>query len=320
MVGVVVGFAIALAWSYLATWLGPRLGVIDTPGGDALKVHSRPTPLLGGVGVFAGLHIGLLVEGAEDVALLAGSSLALVLGLVDDRSGLSPRIRLIAEAVAAAVLVALLGDGLRNPAGFAFGVILVLVAINAVNLLDGIDALVGSTAFISALGIAWVGAAGYGEWRLGAVLAAALAGFLILNRPRARIFLGDNGAYTIGVFLAYGALRTTQKGVWSMLLIAVGLLGVFVIDLTVTIVRRARNGKELFGGDRSHIYDQLRDRGWSTGRVVIAASALQTALVAALVGYALSDPGAIDGIAVVIGMGCVALVGAWKLGFIDVVD
>jgi len=320
MVGVVVGFAVALAWSYFATWLGPRVGIVDTPGGDALKVHSRPTPLLGGVGVFAGLHVGLLIEGVDDVALLAGSSLVLVLGLVDDRSGLSPKVRLIAEVIAATVLVALIGDGLRNPAGFAFGVVLVLVAINAVNLLDGIDALVGSTAFISALGIAWAGAAGFGEWQLGAVLAAALAGFLILNRPRARIFLGDNGAYTIGVFLAYGALRTTQEGVWPMLLIAAGLLGVFVIDLTVTILRRARNGKELFGGDRSHIYDQLRDRGWSTGRVVIAATTLQTALVAAFVGYAFSNPGPIGAIAAIIAMGAATLVGAWRLHLFVVVD
>ena len=319
MVGVAVGFAVALAWSYLALWLGPRVGLIDHPGID-LKVHTRPTPLLGGVGVYAGIHLGMLANGAADPALLTGTSLVLLLGLADDRFDLPPRLRLLAELAAAAVLVALMDDGLHSPVGVVFAVAVVVVAINAVNLLDGLDALVGSTAFVSALGIVWAGVAGRGSWELGAALAGALVGFLVLNRPPARIFLGDNGSYTIGVTIAYGALRATPGGAAPMLLIVAGLLGVYVIDLSVTIMRRARNQRPLFAGDRSHVYDQLRDRGWSTVRVATTAAAAQALLVTGFVGFAVTRPGALAVAAALLGVGLVALSAAWRAGFLSAID
>ncbi len=300
-------------------WLGPRVGLVDRPG-NALKVHTRPTPLLGGVAVFTGLHVGMAVLGAADTSLIAGTSLVLALGLADDRFDLAPRLRLIAELAAAAVLVGLMDSGLRNPAGVVFGIAVVVVAINAVNLLDGLDALVGSTAFVSALGVVWAGAAGRGDWELGATLAAALAGFLMLNRPQARIFLGDNGSYTVGMTLAYGGLRTTPHGTGSMLLVTAGLLGIFVIDLAVTVLRRARNGRPLFAGDRSHVYDQLRERGWSTGRVVVAAAATQAILVACLVGLALTEPGPTTACALLLGSALIAIAAAWQAGFLRKID
>lgn len=320
VVGIVTGFAVALGWSYFAVWLGPRTRIVDTPGDDELKVHTTPTPLLGGIGVFAGVHAGMFVAGAGDGVLLAGTAPILLLGLADDRFGLSPVGRITAELTIAVVLVALMGDGLRHPAGFAFGALLVLVAINAVNLFDGLDALVGSTALVSALGLAWAGAAGFGDWRLGASLAAALAGFLVLNKPQARIFLGDNGAYTVGVILAYGSLRTIPEGSGPMLLISAGVLGVFALDLAVTVMRRARSGMELFGGDRAHVYDQLRDRGWSTAQVVVAETTLQVILIAVFVGYAVSGPGPGGAVTVIVALGLIALAFAWRSGFMDVAD
>jgi len=320
VIAIGTGFTVALASSYLAVWLGPRLRIIDAPGDDSLKVHTLPTPLLGGVGVFAGVHAGMFIAGAGDGVLLAGTAPILLLGLADDRFGLSPLVRIVAELAVAILLVGLMGDELRHPAGFVFGVVLILAAINAVNLFDGLDALVGSTAFVSALGLAWAGAAGYGDWRLGASLAAALAGFLVLNRPQAKIFLGDNGAYTVGVILAYGSLRTIPEGSGSMLLIAAGVLGVFALDLSVTVVRRARTGTRMFGGDRAHVYDQLHRRGWSTVRVVMAETMLQVILIAVFVGYAVSGPGFGGAIVVIGALGLITLATAWRSGYLDVVD
>lgn len=319
MVAVVVGFAIALTWSYLALWLGPRVGLIDHPG-DGLKVHKRPTPLLGGVGVFAGLHLGMAASGAGDAALFAGTSLVLLLGLADDRLELPPRLRLLAEVVAAVVLVALMDDGLHSPAGVVFAVAVIVVGINAVNLLDGLDALVGSTALVTAGGAVWAGVAIRGGWELGAALAGSLAGFLVLNRPPARLFLGDNGSYTVGMTLAYAALRATPEGTAPMLLLVAGLLGVYIIDLTVTILRRARNQKPLFTGDRSHIYDQLRERGWSTVQVVAIAALTQAVLVAGFVALAVAGPGTVPVATALVGVGCLALATAWRAGFLSPID
>jgi UDP-GlcNAc:undecaprenyl-phosphate GlcNAc-1-phosphate transferase len=316
MVGVAVAFSFAIIWSGAAIWLGPRMGLVDSPTDSGLKVHTRPTPLLGGVGVFGGIHLGMTVEGAFSPALFVGTLLVLVLGLADDKLDLPPKLRLGAELGAATVLVALMDSGLAPPFGFAFGVVLTVVAINAVNLLDGLDGLVGSTAFVAAVGIAWAGHEGLGDSALGPVLGAALLGFLAFNWQPARIFLGDNGAYTIGMVLAYGALATTQGGVGSMLLVSIGLLGVFLTDLTVTILRRAMAGTALFAGDRSHIYDQLRDAGWAIRQIATAAASLQAVFATAFIGFAVTDPSVGMASLAIAVTGSVGLALFWRLGFL----
>ncbi len=314
MAGVVVAFVVALAWSYAALWVGPRIGLVDMPGGTELKIHKKPTPLLGGVGVFAGIHLGLLVVDAFSGALFAGSSMVLALGLADDKYDLPPRLRLLAEIAAAAVLVALMDLGSAGAA--VFGVVLVVVAINAVNLLDGLDGLVGSVTLASAVGLAWASGQGLAAESLGSVLAAAIVGFLVLNRPKARIFLGDNGAYLIGLTLAYGALTATPAGIGPMLLVAAGVLGVFAIDLAVTILRRRLAGKALFAGDRSHIYDQLRDRGWSILQIDLVAVAVQALIVAGLVGFAATEPNWLGAVGLLAALGVVSFSVVWRLGFV----
>jgi UDP-GlcNAc:undecaprenyl-phosphate GlcNAc-1-phosphate transferase len=316
MVGVVVAFSFAIVWSGAAIWLGPRLGLVDTPTGNELKVHTRPTPLLGGVGVFGGIHLGMAVEDEFSAALFVGTLLVLMLGLADDKLDLPPKLRLGVELGAAAVLVGMMDSGLGSPVGFVFGVALTVIAINAVNLLDGLDGLVGSTAFVAAVGMAWAGHEGLGNATLGWVLGASLLGFLAFNWQPARIFLGDNGAYTIGMVLAYSALATTPGGVGSMLLIAIGLLGVFLTDLTVTILRRAMAGSALFAGDRSHVYDQLRDAGWGIRRIAVAAALLQAVFVAGFIGYAITDPGTPMAMLAIVATGVVGLAGFWRLGFL----
>jgi UDP-GlcNAc:undecaprenyl-phosphate GlcNAc-1-phosphate transferase len=316
MVGIAVAFTFALAWSGAAIWLGPRLGLVDAPTSNELKVHTRPTPLLGGVGVFGGIHLGMAIEEVFAPALFVGTLLVLILGLADDRLDLPPKLRLAAEIGAAGVLVAMMDSGLGSPGGFGFGVVLVVAAINAVNLLDGLDGLVGSTALIAAVGVAWAGNEILDSWTLGAVLGAALVGFLVFNWQPARIFLGDNGAYTIGMVLAYSALVTTPAGVGSMLLIAVGVLGVFLTDLVVTILRRARAGSALFAGDRSHIYDQLRDSGWAVRRIAVAAATLEGAFIAGFVSLAISGPGIAISIIAIVVTGVAGLAVFWRLGFL----
>ena len=90
MVGVAIAFAVALAWCILSLWLGPALGFVDRPD-DVLKTHRTPAVPLGGVGVFLGVLAGSLVEGFFSPWLAAAMVVLLVLGLVDDRSGLDPR-------------------------------------------------------------------------------------------------------------------------------------------------------------------------------------------------------------------------------------
>lgn len=278
MASLIVAAAVCLGWCAFALWLGPRIGFVDRPDSSPLKTHTRAAIPLGGVGVFLGVHLGAVVRGDIDVVLLVSSGVVLVLGLIDDRLGLSPRVRLGVEILAALILVAGTGS-IVGPLQFVLGVLLVVFAINAVNLYDGLDGLAASAAAVTALGIAGVAAAYEASPAVPLELAAALGGFLVLGWHPAKVFLGDSGAYVIGLMLASSLLHVAE-GDSRALIAASSLLGVFALDLLVTLLRRRRARRPLFTGDRSHIYDRLRDRGMSVPAVVAASAITQVLLVA----------------------------------------
>jgi UDP-GlcNAc:undecaprenyl-phosphate GlcNAc-1-phosphate transferase len=195
-----------------------------------------------------------------------------------------------------------------SAAGAAGTVVVVIALLNAVNLLDGLDGLATSVAALGALGFAVVLD---GDARTTAMaLAGALLGFLVWNRPPARIYLGDAGSYLVGTALALLLALTvvaddgiaTPAG--ALLFVAVP-----VADTTIAVVRRYRAGRPLFRGDRGHVYDQLVDMGWSAGRSTLACAAAQAALVAlGLAASILAGVPAVTLVAVV-----VAVVGAAAL-------
>ena len=318
MVGIAISFGVALAWCAAAVRLGPRIGFIDLPDDPRLKVHGTPAVPLAGPGIFLAVHAAMAVAGTFDAGLALASGLVLVLGLVDDRIGLGPPVRLLAEGVAGVALVLAAATPLAGgPLELALGAALVVLCVNAVNLFDGLDGLAGSAGLVAALGLAWLASQRGLDASFGAILAAALAGFLLLNWHPARIFLGDAGAYVLGLFLAYGFLQVTPEGIGTRLAVAVGLLGVFALDLVVTVLRRRLNGRPLFAGDRSHLYDQLRDRGASVVRVAVSAALLQGCFVVGVVAadHFLGGPAAV----VALGVGSLGLVvGLASGGFLHV--
>ena len=259
----------------IAIRVAHRTGMVDRPG--SLKVQSTPVAYLGGVAVFAGVFGAIAATTSRVLIPLA---LALLLGLFDDRLDISPRIRVICEAVIALIGGALVpaGDGAL---GVAITALLILGLLNAVNLLDGLDGLAAGVCSASAIGFAFISE----DPRLLALsLLGALIGFLIFNRPPARIYLGDAGAYLIGVALAIlaaqslnGASSTSASiAIWAALPL---IVAVPILDTLVAIVRRLRAGSPIFSGDRSHIYDQLCDRGIPAQRVAVIMVSAQCVLV-----------------------------------------
>jgi UDP-GlcNAc:undecaprenyl-phosphate GlcNAc-1-phosphate transferase len=301
-VALIVAAAVAILATPVAATLAARVGVVDRPG--PLKVHTRPVPYLGGAAVFAGLAGPVAWR---QPALLVPLGLALLLGLADDVLDVPPRLRLAGEvAIGAAAAIALPGS--ISPAGAAATVIAVVALLNAVNLLDGLDGLAASVAALGALGFSVVLD---GDAQVTALaLAGALLGFLVWNRPPARIYLGDAGSYLVGTGLALllALTATTDEGA-ATVTGALLFVAVPVTDTTVAIVRRRRAGRPLFQGDRGHVYDQLVDLGWSTRRSTLACAAAQAAFVAlGLVASALAAGPGMALVAVV-----VALVGAAAL-------
>jgi len=315
-VSVLVAAVVSLLVGWGAIRLAPRLGLVDRP--DArLKTHGRPVAAVGGFGVFAGILAGGAVTGRLLPGPLLGLGALLGLGVLDDRAEIDPRLRLVAEVAIGAVL----GWSSPFPADPAtralLGALVVVVAVNAVNLVDGLDGLAGSVTLVAALGVWWM-ASGRGTVGVeAAVLAGALAGFLALNRPPARVFLGDGGAYLVGGALAVAMLGAVPPGIdsWGTrlagLAAAVALLGVVLVDLVVTTLRRRLAGRPLFVGDRSHLYDRLVDRGWPVPAVDLAAAGTQALVVAAVVGVDRARgpvSSTLTGIAV--GVGLVGVAGA----------
>ena len=268
----IIGFAVCVVVTPVAARVALATGVVDRPG--PLKVHTRPVPYLGGIAVFVGLAGP--VAWAHSV-LLAPMGLALLLGLADDVADVPPRLRLAGEAVIGASAAIALRDDL-SLAGAVGTVVVVVVLLNAVNLLDGLDGLATSVAAAGALGFA---VALEGDARVTATaLAGALLGFLVWNRPPARIYLGDAGSYLVGtglallLVLAFVADDGVATSAGALLFVAVP-----VADTTIAIVRRRRAGRPLFQGDRGHVYDQLVDMGWSSERSTLACAVTQAVFV-----------------------------------------
>lgn len=283
-------------------WLARRAGVMDHPG--PLKPHAAPVPYLGGLAVFCGVAVGLV--GSPHAVALVPLAAALLLGLVDDVTALGVLPRLVAEVC--------VGVGVAWSAGLElsfFGAAVVVgtvVLINAVNFVDGIDALAAGVCAVSFVGFAIVapsvatspGGGVAPHWtQVAAALAGAAVGFLLFNRPPARIYLGDAGSYLLGTGLAAlagGYLATANGDSGSArvggfgadfsileLVVLVALLGYPVIEVVSTVGRRLAAGRPVFAGDRDHVYDLLALRLLSSRRTAALLVGAQAALVAAAV-------------------------------------
>jgi UDP-GlcNAc:undecaprenyl-phosphate GlcNAc-1-phosphate transferase len=252
----VLSFVVALAATPLMILVARRTGIMDRPG--ELKQQAVAVPYLGGVAVFAGAMVGCL-SGRPSVLVPLGT--ALLLGVADDRFDLAPGLRLVGE-IGIGVLVVV-----TTPVRFdgALAVLLVVVVtvllVNGVNLLDGLDMLAAGVSAVAALSFALL-LVGPGR-QLAVSLTAALIAFLVFNRPPARIYLGDGGAYLLGACLAvlvgesWAPHRTLEVGVAALAVVALP-----VAELAFAVVRRLRGRTSLLAGDRGHPYDRLVDRGW----------------------------------------------------------
>jgi UDP-GlcNAc:undecaprenyl-phosphate GlcNAc-1-phosphate transferase len=209
-------------------------------------------------------------------------------------------------------LADLLGSDYRSvwPAWLALPVsalmcfVLVVATCNATNLLDGLDGLCGGVTAIIAIGFlalaVWLAMwtdrsnpflADYNAIRVALCLAmaGAILGFLPYNIPPASIFMGDAGSMLLGFFVATMMAMFSHDGIARWLVAAVVVYSLPISDTALAVVRRFLAGKSIFAGDRSHLYDQLVDRGMSVKQVVVlfyilsALAAITGVLLAVLV-------------------------------------
>ncbi len=303
----VLAFGVALVITPLAMAVARRSGIMDRPG--ALKSQAEAVPYLGGVGVFAGVAVGVL-SGRPTV--LVPLTAALALGVADDRFDLPPLVRVLGQLVIGVAVVLTCPLHLPGYAGILLVSVTVLL-INGVNLIDGLDLLAGGVAAVAALGFALV-VHGWGR-QLAVALAAALIGFLWYNRPPARVYLGDGGSYLLGTVLAVLLAAAWGPGVpVTSGTAALALVALPAAEVAFAIVRRSRGRRALTAGDRGHPYDRLVDRGWprpaASGAYIGAEAVLALGAVAAAHRSSPAAALAVDVVAAVALTGLAAAAGA----------
>jgi len=280
----------ALLMSALLTGVTRRLadsfGMLDVP--NARSSHTSAIPRGGGAAIVVTSSVTLstlallgLVSRDLLLAMLGGIPVAVV-GIVDDRHAVPAAVRLAVHVAAALWAVFWLGGlpevqvagqiirlGWQGDVLAVLGIVWVL---NLFNFMDGIDGIAASEGVFVTCGVAaltWFGLDPSGVSATGAVLGASCLGFLVWNWPPAKIFMGDVGSGYVGyeiAVLAVAAARQSPAALWATLILG----GVFLVDSTVTLLRRMLRGERWYAAHRTHAYQWLARRWASHGRVMVA--------------------------------------------------
>lgn len=297
----VIVFSMLVAWwlTGLARRYALRRDMLDIP--NQRSSHSAPTPRGGGIAIIlvaAGMHLFAAWLYPAQAELLAVLGLTLscyaLLGWLDDHADLSSLVRLIVQLLIALIIVAWLGyhdvfDTVNVPlaALVAIAVIWVVWMANLYNFMDGIDGIAAiETLVLAATTGAWFAAAGGVGISLGAfAIAGAAIGFLGWNWSPAKIFMGDVGSVALGAWFAVLALIGSSIYGLSMTAFVI-LYAVFLVDASITLIRRMLRREKWWQAHRSHYYQRAVQLGWSHARVssiVLLFNLLLAGLASALV-------------------------------------
>ncbi|MBQ2597481.1 MAG: undecaprenyl/decaprenyl-phosphate alpha-N-acetylglucosaminyl 1-phosphate transferase [Oscillospiraceae bacterium] len=309
------GPAVALLVSYLMTppvkRFAENVGAIDVPK-DARRVHDHPIPRMGGLAIFTGFVLSVLLfvnMSMQVMGLLLGAVIIAVMGALDDILCLNPWIKLGGQFLAALVAIrcGIVFDVISNP-GFLdgeatiplgwlsipFTIMWIIACTNAVNLIDGLDGLaVGISAIssISMMIVSMILPAGIGSIPLIlACLAGACFGFMPYNINPAKIFMGDVGSQFLGYVLSCVSIIGLFK-FHAIITFLIPLLSLAVPlgDTIFAFFRRILHGQSPFHADRGHIHHKLIDMGMSQKQAVAVLYAISAVL--GLIAVLVAGPG-----------------------------
>ena len=276
----------------LAIKIAPVIGAVDVPKDDR-RMHKRPIPRFGGVAIYLGVLVGFFRLGDwndQVLGLLVGSTLILLLGVIDDIKGLRPRVKLAGQIACAAILYffTIQIRGMANvlpwgpwyiafPKVIAFLVTVVWIVgiTNTINLIDGLDGLAAGITCISCLSVAYTALVTDREVTCMLILglAGATMGFLIWNFYPAKIFMGDAGSMLLGYLLASVSLigdKPTKSTTLFATIIPILILALPIFDTAFAIVRRMANHKPIMQADKGHLHHRIMAMGFGQRRTVLA--------------------------------------------------
>lgn len=346
----VASFVCALTATWLCKKIALRFGIVDKPD-NLVKTHKEPVAYLGGIGILAGLAVGVFVGlyVIQDMqiklafkwllGILGGAAVACFVGVIDDLFDIRPSRKIAGQVIAAIVLLCVgIRPALRPFADFlnlpvpavvetmlGMGVVIIFVvgATNSLNLLDGLDGLCGGVTGIITVAMLLL-AIHLGTWGFSETgdpvrvivclaIVGGVFGFLPFNRHPAKIFMGDAGSMLLGFVVAsLMILFAEDKPRWWMASIVV--FGLPILDTATALVRRLLNKRPLFVSDRGHIYDQMIDRGIPLKKTVKICYLL--AGMYAVIGLTMSQIRTRYAVVVYLGVFIISGLVVWKKGFL----
>ena len=275
--------AFVVCWLALAGLLRRNRLPMDHPNERSL--HATPTPRIGGLGIMAGVAAASVWLASASLAPVTLATFALAaLSVLDDVRGLPVALRFLAHFIAAGAALLALGLG-------GWSLLLATLAVvwmtNLYNFMDGADGLAGGMAAIGFGALAWAAWSG-GAPELAALcaaIAAAALAFLRFNFPPARIFMGDAGSSPLGFLAAALGIFGARQGVWPWLFPLL-VFSPFIVDASVTLVRRGLRGEKIWQAHRSHYYQRVvllgashRQLAWVAYALMLASAGLAFALL-----------------------------------------
>jgi len=347
----VFAFGSGLIATALCKKIALKFHIVDQPD-ETVKPHEKPIAYLGGLGMLAGLVVGVMAGiyliRTEPyfgqilkwlLAILAGGTIVCVVGVIDDIFMIKPVQKILGQLLAA---VAIIAAGIlpqlhyfTNPLGWEIPqtletilsvfivIFFVLGATNSLNLLDGLDGLCAGVTVIITIAMlmlsihlsTWDFSRAGDPTRIIICLAlvGAVLGFLPFNRHPAKIFMGDAGSMLLGFCIAALMILFGEKiPRWWMASIVV--FGLPILDTATALARRIINKRPIMQPDRGHIYDQMIDRGIPLKKTVAISYGLAT--LYAIIGLIMSQIRTRYALVVYIAVFVISAVIIWKKGYL----
>lgn len=297
--------AIPLTALLLIITLRLRLGrfVLDHPG--ARSLHNSPIPRIGGMAIMAALILLALVYQPQMWITIAPSlAVLIIISFIDDRRGLPVLVRLCSQLIASISLVlqlvfysvlamwqpTLSSQALGNIFGCGLLILALMWVMNLYNFMDGADGVSGGMTAIGFMGYA-IAASANGASSIAfssIVVSGAALSFLFFNFAPARVFMGDAGSIPIGFLAGALGLMGNLQNAWPWWFPPL-VFSPFIVDATVTILKRACQSKKIWVAHREHYYQRLVLLGWSHKRLALTEYVLMVACAGSAL-YALKIP------------------------------
>ena len=266
-----------------------KIEILDAPT-EAHKTHKEAIPYLGGVAIIIGTclttYLAIVVSGQSRAlslvsAVLIPAVLMGVIGLIDDVKKLSPWPRFIAQNLFGLVIALILiaTSTLGSPTGntqidLLITIFWIVGITNSINFFDNVDGGASGTVAISSLFLFFLALQGgqYSIAALSLVLTGATTGFLLWNKPPARIYMGDAGALFLGILIATLTLRFDPNPInlSASFALPILLLAVPILDTTVAVISRLRRRISPFQGGQDHLSHRLMRAGLSKRQAVLS--------------------------------------------------